>query len=187
MGNTKAGYEYLLAYKLTVPIYDYTVVFCNRHRLKLSSARTFDQMVQAARSGMQNILEGWKQQSLASYIKLAGVASGSLEELLKDFSSYARQNNIPIWDREKVKRDCRENRELWEILTGTPTLPTTPTFPTLPTNPEAELNLLVYQINSALYTIDKLIISLKDKHMKEGGFTENLLKKRLDYRHGDRL
>ncbi len=55
----KAGYEYLLAYKLTVPIYDYTVEFCNIYIDPYS--RTRDQMTQSARSGMQNIAEGNKQ------------------------------------------------------------------------------------------------------------------------------
>jgi hypothetical protein len=98
MGSTednqikKAGYEYLLAYKITVPIYDYTVVFCKRNRNLLSSTRTYDQMVQAARSGNTNIPEGNQQASLAGYIKLNGVNHGSLEELLKDYISFARQN-----------------------------------------------------------------------------------------------
>ena len=80
--NTKkaAGYEYLLAYKLTVPIYDLTVEFVKKYISYKS--RTTDQMEQAARSGMQNIPEGFKQQSLAGYIKLSGVSRGSLEELL---------------------------------------------------------------------------------------------------------
>lgn len=91
----KAGYEYLLAYKLTIPIYDYAVEFCNRWISKYS--RTHDQWVQAARSGTQNIPEGYKQQSLKGYIKLAGVSRGSLEELLKDCLAYARQNKLQVW------------------------------------------------------------------------------------------
>lgn len=102
----KAGYEYLLAYKITVPIYDLTVQFCNRFIPK--NSRTHDQMVQAARSGMQNISEGNKQQGLKGYIKLAGVARGSLEELLKDYTAYARQHAIPVWPSEKSKREISE-------------------------------------------------------------------------------
>lgn len=133
MGESKkkAGYEYLLAYKITMPIYDYTVEFCTRcspyhpnHPNRpnrpnfppLSSARTHDQMVQAARSGMQNISEGNKQQGLKGYIKLSGIARGSLEELLKDYTAYARQYSIPIWSSDKAKREIREIREIWEIL-----------------------------------------------------------------------
>ena len=115
----KAGYEYLLAYKITVPIYDYTVVFCKRCQSpnypnlpNLSSLRTFDQMVQAARSGTQNIPEGNQQASLEGYIKLTGVNRGSLEELLKDFLAYARQNRIPVWTKEEVVGKVRELGEV---------------------------------------------------------------------------
>jgi len=182
--NTKkaAGYEYLLAYKLTVPIYDLTVEFVKKYISYKS--RTTDQMEQAARSGMQNIPEGYKQQSLAGYIKLAGVARGSLEELLNDYSSYARQHNLEIWDKEKAKREIREIGEIWEIIKNNPYLPTNPHFPSLPSDPTKAVNLLITLIQQANYLIDRLIISLKEKHTKEGGFNENLLKKRLDYRYG---
>ena len=113
MGN-KAGYEYLLAYKLTVPIYDYTVIFCQKYIPR--NSRTNDQMTQAARSGMQNIAEGNKQQSLAGYIKLSGVARGSLEELLNDYLAYARQHELSIWSSEKTKSEIREISEIWMIL-----------------------------------------------------------------------
>lgn len=192
---SKAGYEYLLAYKITVPVYDYTVEFCNRcspysHPTlpshpsfpSLSSPRTFDQMIQAARSGMQNIPEGFKEQSLSSYIKLAGVARGSIEELLNDFLSYARQNKIEIWDKERVRREIRESGVIWEIIYKTPTLPTVPSFPPLPTSPEIAVNLLVDLLIKAGYFQDKLIESLKKKHETEGGFSENLLRKRLEFK-----
>ena len=194
LGKKKAGYEYLLAYKLTVPIYDYTVEFCSRCSPyspssplspkfpQLSSKRTEDQMVQAARSGMQNIPEGHKQQSLASYVTLAGVSRGSLEELLNDYLAYARQNKIEIWDKEKAKREIREISEIWAIINKSPTLPHTPNFPPLPTNQTNAVNLLITLIQQANYLIDKLVESLKEKHTKEGGFRENLLKRRLEYR-----
>lgn len=108
MDKKKAGYEYLLAYKITIPIYDYTVEFCNRWVSR--SSRTHDQMVQAARSGTQNIAEGFKQQSLKGCIKLSGVNRGSLEELLKDFLVYARQNKVAVWLREKAIREIRQKR-----------------------------------------------------------------------------
>lgn len=81
----QAGYEYLIAYKLTVAIYDYTVEFCNRWIPK--NSRTYDQMEQGARSGTQNIPEGYMQQSLKIYIRLSGVSRGSLEKLLKDYKA----------------------------------------------------------------------------------------------------
>jgi len=193
----RAGYEYLLAYKLTVPIYDYTVAFCDRcspyhpyrpnspnfpRFLPLSSSRTQDQMIQAARSGMQNISEGYKQESLKGYIKLSGVARGSLEELLKDYMAYARQHKIQIWEKEEAMRKIREIGAIWEIIRKNPTLPDSPNFPDLPYHPDLAINLLITLIHQANYLIDKLTLSLKEKHMKEGGLTEELYKKRIEYR-----
>lgn len=180
----KAGYEYLLAYKITVPVYDYTVIFCKKHISPFS--RTTDQMIQSARSGMQNILEGNKQQSLAGYIKLAGVARGSLEELLNDYLAFARQNKISIWAPEKSKREIGEIRDIWEILRKTPTLPDSPNFPDFPSDPEIAVNMMITLINQANFLLDKLIESLKEKHMKEGGFNEKLYKKRLDYKKNNK-
>ena len=174
----KAGYEYLLAYKITVPIYDLTVEFCQRYIDRKS--RTKDQMEQAARSGMQNVAEGNKQQSLAGYIKLSGVARGSLEELLNDYLAYARQNRLEIWSGDRAKREIREIREIWEILQKTPTLPSSPNFPHLPDHPDLAVNLLITLINQANYLLDKLIASLKEKFINEGGFRENLFRKRMD-------
>lgn len=177
---SKANYEYLLAYKVTVPIYDYTVEFCRRWVDYKS--RTKDQMEQAARSGMANILEGAKQNSLAGYIKLSGVARGSLEELLKDYQAFARQHQIPIWPREEAIRKIREIGMIWEILKNHPTLPNSPNFPYLPNQPDQTINLMITLIHQANYLIDKLIKSLEEKHAREGGYSEKLLKKRLDYR-----
>lgn len=185
----KAGYEYLLAYKLTIPIYDYTVIFCKRCSSpnypdfpQLSSHRTFDQMVQAARSGTTNIAEGNQQASLAGYIKLTGVNKGSLEELLKDFLAYARQNKIEVWDKVRVEREVRELGKVWEIIKKTPTLPDSPNFPDLPKDPTKAVNLMLTLINQAIYLQKRLQQSLEQKHTKEGGFNENLLKKRLEYK-----
>ncbi len=119
---------------------------------------------------MTNIPEGSKQNSLGGYIKLAGVSRGSYEELLKDFLSYARQHRIPIWPREEAIRKIREIGEIWKIVRNNPTLP------------DQAINLMITLINQANYLNDKLIKSLEEKHAKEGGFNENLLKKRLEYR-----
>jgi restriction system protein len=179
MGN-KAGYEYLLAYKITVPIYDYTIEFCKRY-INFHS-RTKDQMEQAARSGMQNILEGNKEESLKMYIKLTGVSRASLEELLKDYISYARQNKISIWNKNKSMGEIREIGTIWETIRKNAVLPDSPNFPALPNIPEVAVNLMVTIINQANYLIDKLILSLKEKHMREGGLTEELYRKRVEYR-----
>ena len=176
----KAGYEYLLVYKLSVPIYDLTVEFTELHIPKFS--RTKDQMDQAARSGMQNTAEGNKQQSLAGYIKLSGVSRGSFEELLKDYMAFARQKKIEIWDKNRASREIREIGEIWEIIKKNPTLPDQPNFPNLPANITQAVNLTITLINQENYLLDKLIASLNDKHMREGGFNERLYKKRTDYR-----
>ena len=180
MNKKQAGYQYLLAYKITVPIYDYTAEFTKRWINNRS--RTVDQMVQAARSGMQNIAEGSKQQSLSSYIKLAGVARGSLEELLNDYCAFARQNNIAIWEKERAKREIREIREIWAIIRTNPILPDSPAFPSLPKNQEQAVNLLITLIRQANYLGDKLVGSLKEKHKTEGGFSEKLYRNRKQYR-----
>lgn len=180
----KAGYEYLLAYKITVPIYDYTVEFCDRWIPK--NSRTTDQMVQAARSGMQNILEGYSQESLSGYIKLVGVSHGSLEELLRDYYSFARQRKIGLWPKERVLGEVRELRDLWGVIRKNKILPDTPNFPDLPEDPDVATNFMITLIHQASYLIRKLTISLEQKHEKEGGFSEKLLRKRLEYRkyHG---
>lgn len=178
--SKKAGYEYLLAYKLTVPIYDYTIEFCKRW-IDYKS-RTKDQMEQAARSGMQNISEGNKQQSLSGYIKLSGVARGSLEELLKDYMAFARQNKLEVWEKDRAIREIGEMSQIWEIIKENPTLPNNPDFPNLPSDPEKAVNLLITLINQVNYLIDKLIYSLKEKHMKEGGLSEKLYSARKKYR-----
>lgn len=177
----KAGYEYLLAWKITVPIYDYTVTFCNRYRNRLSSMRTYDQMIQAARSGMTNISEGNQQKSTEGYIKLTGVNRGSLEELLKDYQSFARQNHIEIWNKEMSTREIREIGGIWEILKKTPTLPDSPHFPDLPEDPVKAVNLMITLIHQANYLQNRLEQSLEKKFITTGGFRENLFKKRRDF------
>lgn len=179
----KAGYEYLLAYKLTVPIYDYTVEFCKRYRMLLSSTRTYDQMIQAARSGTANIAEGNQQKSLEGYIKLTGVNKASLEELLKDYLSFARQNKIPVWGKEETVRQVRELGEVWGILKRTPTLPDSPNFPDLPNDLTKTVNLMITLVNQAIYLQKRLQESLERKFIQEGGFRENLFKKRMKYKN----
>lgn len=178
----KAGYEYLIAWKVTVPIYDYTVIFCKRYRHLLSSTRTFDQMVQASRSGMTNLPEGHQQSSLEGYIKLSGVNRASLEELLKDYLAFARQNKIEIWTREQAVREIGEIGEIWVILKTTPTLPLNPNFPPLPGETVKAVNLMITLVNQANFLQDRLNLSLKNKFVQEGGFRENLFRKRMDYR-----
>lgn len=179
----KAGYEYLLAYKISVPVYDYTVIFCKKYRNLLSSTRTFDQMVQAARSGNSNIPEGNQQASLEGYIKLTGVSFASLEELLKDYLSFSRQNKIPVWEKVEVVRRVREVGLVWEIIKRTPTLPDQPNFPDLPESLVEAVNLMITLTNQAIYLQKQLKFSLEKKFIEKGGFRENLFRKRMERRY----
>lgn len=131
---------------------------------------------------MMNILEGYKQQGLKGYIKLAGVSRGSIEELNKDYVSFARQNKLTIWEPERCKREIGEIGMLWEIIRKTPTLPDQPDFPDLPTDKEKAVNMMITLTNQANYLIDRLIISLHEKHKTEGGLTEKLYRERKQYR-----
>lgn len=173
MGNL-AGYKYLKSYQNSIVIYDLTVQFCNRYINKKS--RTHDQMVQAARSGKQNIAEGYLEKSLKMYIKLVGVSRGSLGELLEDYEDYARQNKIQVWPKEKA-REIREMRDIWERST-----PSVPYIPSLPDNPELAVNLLITLLNQANYLLDRQIAALEEKFIKGGGYSENLYKKRIAQR-----
>ena len=91
------GYEKLLAYHKALVVYDATLHFCSRFVDKKS--RTFDQMVQAARSGKQNILEGSEASgtSKEAEIKLTGVAKASQKELLEDYRDFMRNRGIEEW------------------------------------------------------------------------------------------
>src|ERR1043166_8319979 len=104
------GYEDLVSFRKARVIYDATVWFCGRYLAR--SDRTNDQMIQAARSGKQNILEG----SLASgtskktEIKLTSVARASLDELLEDYRDYLRVRGLRLW--EKNSREALFVRRL---------------------------------------------------------------------------
>ncbi|MDY7037892.1 MAG: four helix bundle protein, partial [Thermodesulfobacteriota bacterium] len=97
------GYRDLQSYQMSEIVYDATVVFCDRFISRRS--RTHDQMVQAARSGKQNIAEGCMASgtSKKTELKLVGVARASLEELLLDFQDYLRQKGLSLWGKDHPK------------------------------------------------------------------------------------
>lgn len=167
----EAGYKYLRSYQVSVVIYDLTVVFCNRWVAKHS--RTHDQMVQAARSGKQNIAEGYLEKSLKSYIKLAGVAYASLGELLEDYGDFLRQRGLSQWTKDDLRvKKFREFR-----VFGEPKDP-----PELPEDPETAANLLVTLCHQAQFLLARQIQALEEKFIREGGYTEKLFKRRLSER-----
>jgi four helix bundle suffix protein len=174
MSVSRPGYEYLSAYTFGKVIQDLTVEFCNRY-IDYKS-RTHDQMVQAARSNCQNIAEGYSNPSLKGYIKLAGIAYGSNEELTKDYQDFLRQRNLLIWEKNYTKiREFREFRAFWVTETSLNT-------PNLPNSPIEAANMLLTFCNMEGFLLKKLVASLLEKHEKEGGLTEELYRKRIEYR-----
>jgi len=98
------GYRKLKSFQVAQLVYDVTVRFCDRYVSPRS--RTHDQMVQAARSGVQNIAEGSQASGTSKKMemKLTNVARASLEELRLDYEDYLRQHGHPIWSRNDPRR-----------------------------------------------------------------------------------
>lgn len=176
MPDSKPGYKYLITYQLAVVIFDLTVEFCDRFIDKRS--RTHDQMVQAGRSGKQNIAEGYLERSLKSYIKLLGVALASIGELLEDYEDFLRQRGLPQWGKEDSK--VREMRGVRVVSEPYPHLLQ---FPHIPHDPILAANLMITLCQRATYLLKRQIESLEQKFVTEGGYTENLFKKRLEQRN----
>lgn len=168
----KGGYESLIVYWLAVEIYDLTTIFCSRHIDKRS--RTTDQMIQAARSGKQNIVEGSLENSMESNIKLTGIARASFGELLEDYRDFLRQNSLPIW----TKYDPRVMTVRKKLITNE----SHETYGIYLKNSESFANLMVTLCFKEGYLLDKLLKSQQEKFIKEGGFRENLFKKRIEFK-----
>jgi four helix bundle suffix protein len=98
------GYRRLKSFQIAELVYDVTVRFCDKHIPRRS--RTHDQMVQAARSGVQNIAEGSQASATSkkTEMKLTNVARASLEELRRDYEDFLRHRNLPVWDRTDPRR-----------------------------------------------------------------------------------
>src|SRR3990167_1024247 len=165
------GYKNLTTYIFATVINDLNVQFVARFINPKS--RTKDQMEQAARSGKQNIAEGYTMQSLESYIKLCGVAEGSLKELAADYEDFLRQRGLEIWNKQDERvRVFRDFRAVWVKSN-------IPNTPNLPKDPEKAANMLLTFCQMATFLLKRQIEALKEKFVKEGGFRENLFKRRL--------
>ena len=163
-----------MTYQYSCVIYDFTVEFCNRFLPGRELLRQRDQMTQAARSGKQNIVEGYELQSLESYIKFLGIAKGSIKELLEDYEDFLRQRKLNLWDKDELKmRELRDLRVLREPQ------PHIPQIPHIPYDPVAAANFMVMLCQKTTYLLEKQIESLREKFINEGGFRENLFKERL--------
>lgn len=171
----EGGYKELPFYKQAKIIYDFTVEFCSHYIDKRS--RTTDQMIQAARSGKQNIAEGYLQKSIEGKLKLLSVSRGSLEELLNDYLDYLRQHSLKLW-----RKDSPEARKVRSLVYNRYNVYND--YKDYIFSPESAANAMVCLINQTNRLIDQKLRWLQEKFIKEGGFRENLLKKRLVYRNG---
>lgn len=182
MTNTKThgGYRNLKSYQTTTLIYDLTVEFCKTYMTYKSnpSYRTVDQMVQAARSGRQNIAEGSQASATSkkTEIKLVGVARASLEELLIDYEDFLRQRGLSLWKKEDprakaVRALAYKSDKSYE------------TYRTYLSDPESAANCIICLIHQANYLLDKQLSSLEESFIKDGGYTENLFKKRVERKY----
>lgn len=171
------GYRELQSYKMSEIVYDATVVFCDRFIDRRS--RTHDQMVQAARSGKQNIAEG----SMASgtskkfELKLIGVARASLEELLLDYQDFLRQKNLPLWGKDHAKvlavRRLAHSKDR-SYTTYKTYIEASP--------PEVAANAAICVIHQTNFLLDQQLRVLEKAFLNEGGFTEKLYRVRLQRR-----
>ena len=173
----------LLTYRYAEIIHDLTVQFTRKYIDYRS--RTRDQMDQAARSGKQNIVEGvgQSQTSLKGEIKLLGVAKASLEELLMDYEDYLRQNNLTIYPKtDPVVSSFRQTAYRISNLGNLSNLGHLIEKPILPSSPQDAANFLLTLCHQVTYLLDRQIKATEEKFVKEGGYTENLLKRRLESR-----
>ena len=192
-------------------VYDATVRFCDRYIDKRS--RTHDQMVQAARSGVQNIAEG----SLASgtskktELKLTNVARASLEELRLDYEDFLRQRGLPLWPPDHLAlarfkaRRCASMGEIlaWEEeelkkcrqtptdkdaqgQAKTPIVPVPVRVSRCPSNSESSVlqaNAALSLLNLCCWLLDRQLAAQAEAFEKEGGFTERLYRVRSERRN----
>jgi four helix bundle suffix protein len=171
------GYEELLSFQKARIVYDGTVRFCERFLSKRD--RTVDQMVQAARSGKQNILEGSKASgtSKETEIKLINVARASLEELLEDYRDFLRVRNELLWEKNSrealfVRRvGARKNTSYESYKTYIETRPA-----------PIVANILICLIHQTNYLLDQQLRQLEQAFLKEGGLRERMTRARLSTR-----
>jgi four helix bundle suffix protein len=168
------GYQKLLSYQKAEIVYDATVRFCDRFFDRRD--RTHDQMVQAARSGKQNILEGSQASgtSKETEIKLTNVARASLEELLADYRDFLRLRGIAEWPKDH--RYVRRLRELNRQPNAS-----YETFRKGLEHPDPAIcaNVIIGLIKVTNYLLDQQLRHLEEAFVKEGGLRERMTRARL--------
>ena len=200
------GYRKLKSFKMARLVYDLTVRFCDKYIGKFS--RTHDQMVQAARSGVQNIAEGSQASATSkkTEIKLTQGARASLEELKFDYEDFLRQRGLPMLDPQhpalkrfkELQPKTLEEVQEWvkheravsldhhgQTGTAADLCASKPVIDS-PCKPLSSsclaANAALSLLNLACYFLDRQVRRLADDFEKEGGFTERLYHTRKDYR-----
>lgn len=169
------GYRNLKSYQNATIVYDLTVVFCEKYVSRFS--RTKDQMVQAGRSGRQNIAEGSMASgtSKKTELKLVGVARASLEELLLDYEDFLRQSNLLQWGKNDLR--VQEIRRL-----SYTTDKSYRTYEAYMSTPEKAANAAICLIHQTNYLLDQQLRALEKDFLEKGGFTERLYQARKNKR-----
>ena len=171
------GYENLTVYKKATIIYDLTFYFTNRFLTK--GDRTIDQMVQAARSGKQNIAEGSAASSTSSEteLKLMNVARASMQELLVDYEDYLRVRNLLLWPLQderavRTREFCKTHTEVVHYMTDIERR-----------SDEALANIAITLIHQFDNMMGKLLDRLQTDFVEKGGIREQMTAARLGYRN----
>lgn len=168
------GYRKLKSFQVAQLAYDVTVRFCDKYIDRFS--RTRDQMVQAARSGVQNIAEGSVASgtSKKSELFLTNVARASLEELKLDYEDFLRHRSLTLWERtnplrqELIDRRCVTADDVARWCKAANLRDKSKAFPELSANAAHAL------VSAAIGLLDRQIKSLSETFEKEGGFSERM-------------
>jgi restriction system protein len=173
------GYRNLRSFRCAQEIYDGTVIFCDRFVDKRS--RSHDQMVQAARSGVQNIAEGSMASATSKKmeLKLTSVARASLEELLLDYEDFLRQRQLTLWHKDSPESLAVRNR--YKSDRSDKSDPSD-SFGIRTASPEIAANTLICLINQATYLLRRQMQTLEKSFLEKGGFTESLYRERTKRR-----
>ncbi len=176
----RGNYRGLVAYQKAECIYDLTYFFATK--FLAVGDRTVDQMVQAARSGKQNIAEGSAASATSreTEIKLTNVAKASLQELLVDYEDYLRVRGLQQWAQDdprfhQARKACAEHND-----------PGYYTVAAAERSDETIANIAIILIHQTDYLLYKLIERLKEDFIKKGGIREEMTRARLEYRNQQR-
>jgi restriction system protein len=176
------GYRNLRSFQVAQLVYDGTVIFCDRFVEKRS--RTHDQMVQAARSGVQNIAEGSMASATSkkTELKLTGVARASLEELLLDYQDFLRQRGLRLWLKDSPQALAVRGKYQFDKSDSSDA---SDPYGLRAANPEVAANTLICLINQASFLLGRQLQKLEQSFLQDGGFTERLYRQRSRARVSD--